>query len=290
MPELPEVETTVRQLKKNILGSIFIDVWTDWAKLIKKPKNFKDFKKEIKGRKIENIRRRAKYILFDLSDKKTLLVHQKMTGHFLVGKWQKKDNKWQAPAGPLSDKMNSYIHLMFFLNNEQMLAFSDVRKFGKVELWNTIELKNSKEIKKLGPELLDKKFTLDKLKERLKVQTREIKKVLMDQEVVAGIGNIYSDEILWQAKVSPLKKTFKLTESEIANIYKAIKEVLPLAIKLHGESISDYRVPSGERGNYDKARKVYRKEGEKCPRCKSKIKRVKIGGRSAHYCSNCQKA
>jgi len=287
MPELPEVETTVRDLQKKILGRKIKDIWTDFQKMIKKPRDFKDFKKGIEGRKIENIRRRGKNILIDLSGNKTLLIHQKLTGHLLLGKWKKKGNIWLPPPGPLSEKVNTYIHLLFTFDGGQQLALSDLRKFAKAELLNKDELK--KELSSLGPEPLDKSFTFENFTEALSRPRGKIKQVLMDQTVIAGIGNIYSDEILWRAKVHPFKEISQLSEKELKNIYRAIKKTLPLAIKLCGESISDYRTLFGEAGFFDKARKVYRREGEKCNRCGTIIKRVKLAGRSAHFCPQCQR-
>jgi len=292
MPELPEVETIVRELNKEVLGRTFSDVWADFPKMIKRPKSFDEFRKEIKGKKILNIGRRGKNILFDLSENKTLLIHQKLTGHLLLGKWQFLNGNWQSLIpGPLSeDPMNKFLHLIFWLDNKRQLALSDLRKFAKVELWNKEELEKSEEMKSLGPEPLEKDFSFEKFKDVLtKKKKGKIKQVLMDQEVIAGIGNIYSDEILWQAKVHPFKDVSKLKEDEFKKIYQAIKEILPKAIELGGESISDFRRISGERGYFDKERKAYRREGEKCSRCGTIIKRIKIGGRSAHFCSKCQK-
>lgn len=295
MPELPEVETTVRDLKKKVLGRTFIDVWTDFQKMIKKPKDFKDFQKEIKGRKIENIRRRGKNILIDLSGSKTLLIHQKLTGHLLIGNWKLDAThpppfrNWKSlKIGPLQEKINTYIHLMFWLSGNLMLALSDLRKFAKVELLNKEDLK--KELSSLGPEPLDKSFTFEKFKKALlKRQKGKIKQVLMDQTVIAGIGNIYSDETLWKAKIHPFRDVSKLSEEELKKIYQSMKKILEEAIEVKGESISDFRRISGEKGGFDPLRKVYRKEGEKCNRCGTIIKRVKLAGRSVHFCPSCQK-
>ncbi len=291
MPELPEVETTVRELKKKVLGRTFIDVWTDFKKIIKKPTDFEKFKKEIKGRKIEKIRRRGKNILIDLSGGRTLLIHQKLTGHLLLGKWRRKKGEWIAVTpGPLKeDPMNRFLHLVLWLDNGQMLSLSDLRKFAKVELWESEELEKSKEIKELGPEPLEKSFTFNKFKEILKNKKGKIKQVLMDQSVIAGIGNIYSDEILWEAKIHPFKDVSKLTEVELKRIHQAMQNILKKAIAVKGESISDFRRISGQKGGFDPLRKVYRREGKKCPRCGAIIKRAKIGGRSAHFCPKCQK-
>ena len=289
MPELPEVETTVKELQKRVLGWTFVNIWSDFKKQIKKPENFEQFKKEIKNKKIKKVRRRGKNILFDLSKNKTLLIHQKLTGHLLLGKWEFKDGKWLPPLGPLSERINTYLHLLFTFDNGQMLALSDLRKFAKVELWDTENLRESENMKSLGPEPMEKDFTLEQFVGALRQTPGKIKKILMDQTVIAGIGNIYSDEILWKAKVHPFKEVSNLTKDELRKIYQAMKRVLSKAMKLGGESISDFRRTSGERGYFDKERKVYRKEGEKCLRCKSKIERKKIAGRSAHFCPTCQK-
>lgn len=290
MPELPEVETTVKGLNSKVLKRTFVDVWSDWEKLIKKPKDFREFKKELKSKKINKVWRRAKNIIIDLSEGYSLLVHQKMTGHLLVGEWKQLDNKWQpVKKGPLSDPYNRFLHVIFFLNNGEMIALSDARKFAKIELWKTEELLNSKGFINLGPEPLDKKFTLEKFKEVLKNKKGRIKQVLMNPEVIAGIGNIYSSEILWWAKVFPEKNVATLDNKELELIYKATKKVLELGVKLGGDSFSDYRKPDGSKGNFSSETKVYKKEGLNCSRCGTKIKRIKFGGRSAFFCPSCQK-
>jgi formamidopyrimidine-DNA glycosylase len=295
MPELPEVETTIRSLKSKILGRIFFDVWTDSPKQIKRPGNFNQFKKEIKGEKIKDIWRRGKNIIFTLSKDKSLLIHQKLTGHLLVGKWIFNKGAWRSEIkGPLQEKTNSYIHLLFTLDNGLMLALSDLRKFAKIELWKTEDLENSEVMKSLGPEPLDKAFSFKKFEEALGGYLKhkrkgKIKQVLMDQNIIAGVGNIYSDEILWRAKIHPFKEVSKLKKQDLKNIYRFLKDVLKKSIILKGESFSDFRTPSGEKGGFDSIRKAYQREGEKCSRCKNIIKRVKMGSRSAHFCPKCQK-
>jgi formamidopyrimidine-DNA glycosylase len=292
MPELPEVETTVRDLKKEVLNRTFVNVWTDWKKMIKRPKSFEDFKRELKGKKILRIGRRGKNILFYLDRRKVLLIHQKLTGHLLLGKWKFEKGEWKSEIkGPLlDDPMNRFLHLILFLNDGRQLALSDLRKFAKVELWDEKELENSKEFKNLGPEPLEKNFTFEKFKEALsKKKKGKIKQILMDQNVISGIGNIYSDEILWEAKVHPFKDISKLSDIELKKIYLAMRMILPLAIKLGGESISDFRRISGQRGYFDQKRKVYRREGQKCSRCGTTIKKIKLAARSAHFCPKCQK-
>ncbi len=290
MPELPEVQTTVRGLNSKVLKRTFIDAWSDWEKIVKKPENFKIFRKELKGKKIIKIWRRAKNIIFDLSQGYSLLVHQKMTGHLMVGKWKQINNKWQpVKKGPLEEKINTFLHVIFFLENGEMIALSDVRKFAKIELWKTEDLLNSKEFNKLGPEPLDKSFTFEKFKEVLKGKKGKIKQVLMDPEVIAGIGNIYSNEALWWAKINPQKSTLKLNPKELKLLYDSVRKVLLAGVRLGGESFSDYRNVEGKKGHFDDERKVYKKEKEKCSRCSTQIKRLKFGGRSAFFCPKCQK-
>ena len=290
MPELPEVETTVRDLERKVRNRTFIDIWTDSVKMINSPLNFEDFKKEIKNEKIQKIWRRGKNIIFELSGGKILLIHQKLTGHLLVGRWKKEKGQWKSQIkGTLDEPVNRFLHLIFSLDNGEMLGLSDLRKFAKVMLIKKEELENLKDLNELGPEPLDKDFTFEKFKERFKNKKGKIKQVLMDQQVIAGIGNIYSDEILWEAKIHPLRDVGTLNNEELGKIYIAMQKILKKGIELKGESFSDYRTPSGEKGNYDKFRKVYRREGEKCRRCGEVIQRIKIGERSAHFCPNCQK-
>lgn len=289
MPELPEVETTVRGLNKKALGAEIVGAWSDWEKMVKKPASFLQFKKQIKNKKIKKIWRRAKNVIFDLSGGYSLLVHQKMTGHLLYGTWKFENKKWMPDGkGPLNDPYNRFLHLVLFLDNKKMIALSDARKFAKIELWKTEELLNSKEFKTLGPEPLDKSFTLEKFKSCLAVRRGKIKQVLMDPYIIAGIGNIYSSEALWEAKIHPEKPVFKLSGKELKNLYVATKKVLSLGVKLGGESFSDYRQPDGSKGDFDTERKAYKREGQKCRRCGAKIKRIKVGQRSAFYCPHCQ--
>jgi len=291
MPELPEVETTTRGLKKNILGLVIKDVWTDLSTKDKRqkesvanPKFFKIFKKEIVGKKVLSVERRAKNILINISGEKTILAHMKMTGHFLYGDYKK-------------DPMNRFVHFTITFNNKEKLYFSDARKFGKITLLDTKTAHDTKHLNNIGPEPLDKNFTFKKFKEILEPSFargyggRGIKTVLMDQSVVAGIGNIYSDEILWRASVHPERKVSAIKDNELKLIFKAIKETLAKGIDFGGDSMSDYRNIDGLRGKFQMHHEAYRRTGEKCrkPHCKGIIKRKMVGGRSAHFCSVHQK-
>jgi len=291
MPELPEVETIVRDLNKTLKGLKITDVWTDLKKIIKQP-TYDIFVRQVKGREILGARRRAKYILIDLSGNKTIVIHQKISGHLLYGKWKIEDKTPQsAISGPLkNDPQNRFIRFILYLNNGKQLGLSDLRRFAKVLLIDTDKVKELKEIKELGPEPLEKDFSFEEFKEIIRKKRGKIKPVLMDQTVIAGIGNIYSDEILWYAKIHPLRAIEKLKEQELEEIYQAIKKVLPMAIEAKGDSMQDYRRLSGELGNYQYQQKVYQMTGKKCPRNDGgTIKRIKIGERSAHFCPVCQR-
>ncbi len=288
----------MNDLEKVLPGLKIRDVWTDRVKYIQFPKSFFLFKKRVIGKKILRVERKGKNILIHLSGNITLLVHQKMTGHLLYGKWRRtKENpskgweSWEsAIPGPLKDDPeNRFIHLIFFLSNGNQLALCDMRKFAKVLLWKTDNLEELKDIKDLGPDPFDKKFTLKKFKERLR-GSRAIKQTLMDPKTIAGIGNIYADEILWEAGVHPAKKTNKLSVEEIKKIYSSIKPIFRRAIKAGGSSYIDYRDAFGRMGHYQKMRRAYQMTGAKCSKNDGgTIKKIKIGQRSAHFCSVHQK-
>ena len=306
MPELPEVETIVRDLKRKIIGrkiksawfdsprQIFLQKKTAGFKLVRAPK-LSDFEKQIKGLKIIDVQRRAKNILIYFTDEKMMLIHQKMTGHLLYGRWKikKVQNTKQLVqsilTGAMQEKANDFIHFILYFDNGWQLALSDMRKFAKVIFGNKSEIENLKELKELGPEPLEKSFDFKKFKEVVGNKTGKIKQVLMDPYVIAGIGNIYSDDILWEAKIHPFQSAKTLKDVELKKIFLAIKKILTQAVKLRGTSFSDYRDVEGKKGYYVEKRRVYQREGEKCLRCGDIIERIKMGGRSAHFCSNCQK-
>ena len=254
MPELPEVQTTVNGLNSTIVNLKVIDVWSDYflrtasksTTTIKNKKYFEHFKKEITGEKIKEVERRGKNVLVHLSGNKTILVHMKMTGHFLY------DNK------------DKFIHLDFSLSNGKHLAFSDIRKFAKVFLFETDKRNDLIDISTLGPEPLDD-LSFEKFSEQIsKKPSGKIKTVLMDQSVVAGIGNIYSDEILWEAGIHPERKAEKISRAEMKKIWQAMKKILEKSISMGGDSMSDYRNIYGKKGEFQNAHKVYRRAGQKC--------------------------
>jgi len=296
------VQTVVSDLNKKVKGRRIMGAWFDWPKIIKDPldqsktkvahKHVAVFAKSVKGEKIVRVARRGKNILIYLTGGKLLLIHQKMTGHMLVGKWRVEGKK-VIPIEPqpvVDDPYNRFIHLILYLDNKKMLALSDLRKFAKAILGPAEQIENLPELANLGPDALDPKLTYPKFAEIIKREKRKIKQVLMDQEVIAGIGNIYSDDILWTARVHPFRPANKLRDVERKAIYQAMKKVLKVAVRLRGTSTSDFRDTEGKMGYYTDYRKVYQREGEPCPRHDGgKIKRKKLGGRSAHFCPVCQK-
>jgi len=293
MPELPEVQTTVDDLNKRIIGLKVKGIWVNQKKDIRQPRLFNKLKKDIIGKKFLKGYRRAKYLVFPMSEGKTLLIHQKMSGHLLYGEWkEEKKDHWMGVSSKeiKKDPKNRFIRLIFFLSNGKMLALSDLRRFAKVLLINSKDLDNLKEIKTLGPEPLEKSFVLNKFREIISKKKGRIKTVLMDPTFVAGIGNIYSDEILWNVGVHPLRDTSDLKDDEIKKIHKYIKSVLKKGVQLRGTSIDDYRDTYGKKGRFQEVLKAYHKTGTKCTKKDGgTIERVKVGGRSAHFCPIHQK-
>ncbi len=260
MPELPEVQTIVSDLNKKVVGYEIVDFWSDWPKAIKNL-SLEKFKREIKNRKILNVRRIGKNIFIDLSGEKTLYIHLKMTGHLLV-----KSEKLKVKSY-FNDKVNQYIHHIWKLRankvNEATLEFSDVRKFAKIVLDDTAKIQELPEIKKLGIDVMDKNFTFKKFEAILdKRKNRAVGLVLMEQELISGIGNIYRSEILFDAGIPPQKIVEKLSKNERIKLYRTILIVLKKAIKMRGTSDSDYRDTNGAPGNFQKVLKVYRKTGK----------------------------
>ncbi len=302
MPELPEVQTTASMLNNLVKNKVISGVWTDYKsdyykgkENIKNPLFFKKFKEGISGKKIIRVWRRAKNVLIDIEGDKTILIHMKMTGHLLYSKYvfNKEKNTWvpEDKNSLFADSFNRFVHLVFILSNGKHIAFSDMRKFATVTLISDKEAL-IKHFEKVGPEPLEIKFNWKTLKERLlKKPNGKIKTVLMDHSVIAGIGNIYSDEILWSSKINPERKISSLSDSDIKEILKWIKKLLLKGIDFGGDSMSDYRNPQGEKGDFQNHHSSYRRTGKPCLRkgCKGKIVRKIIGQRSAHFCDTCQK-
>jgi formamidopyrimidine-DNA glycosylase len=318
MPELPEVHTTVTGLQQVLPGNIITDVWSDMWSMSQLAKNtikdryyFPYLKETITGAKITSVSRRAKYILIHLNNSYTLVIHMKMTGHLMYGKYRenksynKKEWSWiplvtdnanlmqttKKNVHPLLDPYNRHIHVVFTLSNRHHLVFCDSRKFGTITVQKS-ETLYTVHLKHVGPEPLETNFTLQNFKERLlRSPLRAIKTVLMDQSIIAGIGNIYSDEMLHRSHIPPTRTPKSLHETEWKLLFTSMKQVLNKGIDFGGDSTSDYRNIYGERGAFHANHLVYLRTKEKCLRkgCAGVIIKKPLNGRSSHFCPVCQK-
>jgi formamidopyrimidine-DNA glycosylase len=273
MPELPEVETVKEGLKKQVLGKIIKDVDICYDGIIEYP-DVSSFCKKIRGEKIRDIDRYGKWLMFEL-DNYYLLSHLRMEGKYFI-----------RSAG---EDINKHEHIIFKFGDETELRYMDVRKFGKMHLIEKDKIKEIGPLVKLGLEPWDKNLNVDYLKDKYSKKRLPIKSVLLDQEIIVGIGNIYADEILFLSKINPYERAMDLEKSDLENIIKYTREVLGDAIKKGGTTIRSYSSVNGVHGLFQQELKVHSKEGEKCPSCGEKIIKVKIGGRGTYYCANCQK-
>ncbi len=270
MPELPEVETIRQQLREKILGKKISRVEVKVAKLVKKPSP-KEFCRQLSGKKIGDIRRRGKYLIFKLFPSGYLLVHLKISGRLL----------YSPPSVPLDD---SY-YLSFFFTDRSVLYYQDIRRFGGFSLLG----KDPEPELKLGPEPLSAEFTFFSYQKILRGRKTRIKPFLMDQAVVAGLGNIYANEVLFHARIHPDRKSSSLTEGEQKILYQAIQSVLKEALSAGGTSIVDYVKPDGRDGTFQERLFVYGRNGQPCRICKNPIMVKKDGSRSTYFCAHCQK-
>lgn len=282
MPELPEVETIKRQLESKIAGLTIRNVE------IKKKRLFMGDPKEIMGAKARAIKRRAKMIIIDLDNNLHLLVHLKMTGQLI---YADKNERFGGghPIPPFAEKMpGKYTYIIFDFSDGSHLYYNDIRQFGWIKVIERGELRE--EIKKYGPEPLSKDFTWAKLRENLlKHKNLKIKPTLMDQSVVAGLGNIYAAEVCFQAGIRPDRKISTLIDQDFKNLYESIKNVLALAVKYQGTSADSYVTLEGKKGNYESKLWVYGRNGQPCPnKCGGVVQKMMLAGRGTYFCSACQ--
>lgn len=288
MPELPEVETVRAGLHTLITGKEVADVWFDW------PKSFPNDAELVNGfllhSHITNLRRRAKVLIIDLSTGYSLIVHLKMTGqlvyrreteHFGAG------HPSDSLVGPLPDKST---HVVITFTDGGKLYFNDQRKFGWMKLLPTEDIVNTAFFQKVGPEPLDDTFTWQVMRGRLMRRLHSsIKAALLDQTVIAGIGNIYADESLWMARVHPATPVAALSDAKIKRLHQALVEILRLSIAKGGSTDRNYVNAEGKRGSYLSFAQVFRREGQPCPRCGMTIIKTRVAGRGTHLCPHCQK-
>lgn len=287
MPELPEVEVIKNELKEKIVGLTFSEID------IRVPKLFQGngrTKKDLIGAKIKDIRRRAKLIIFDLSNGISLVMHLKLTGQLI---YENKNTRVAGghPIPPLNQPVpNKTTHIIFSFKDGGKLYFNDLRKFGFVKVVPTDQVDRLKMIAEFGPEPFDPKFTVEIFAQRLKKHPeKKIKPLLMDQKFLSGVGNIYGDEALWLAQIHPLARARDLSQEEIGKLYKGLRDALRRAIKLGGSSHQAFLRSGGEAGLYLKYAHAYHRDGEPCDRCGTIMKRINIFGRGAHFCPKCQK-
>ena len=286
MPELPEVEVTRRTLLKFIENKVIKNIKINNPNLrFKIPANFK---KNVTGQKIIKVLRRSKYILIYLKNDYVMIAHLGMSGKFLIKNNYSKDFlKTSYYSNEFSSKHN---HLEFFFSNNLKVIYNDPRRFGFFLLDKISKLDVNKFLSKLGPEPLGKDLKKDYLILKTKATQRTIKTLLMDQSFISGIGNIYANEILFLAKISPNKISSKLSLVDIGRLHPSIGKVLKRALKLGGSSIKDFKSSVGEKGRFQNEFKVYDREDLKCLRtgCSGLIARVVSQGRASFFCNECQ--
>jgi len=272
MPELPEVQTIVNELSKEIKGKKIVRLE------VLEPKMVKGDVKRLEGLVVEEVRRRAKLIIVDLSDDYHLLFHLKLTGQLLYYREKKK----QDDAEPA--------RVVIHFADKSFLRFNDRRKFGYIKILTKKELEEVLKKEDYGPEPLEDEFTYKRFLQILSQRPNaQIKPLLMEQSFIAGIGNLYSDEILFTAKIHPKKKVSQLCDADKKSLYGAIKKILKEALQHKGSSLDTYRRTTGEKGDYEKHRRVYRRLGEPCFSCGSPIQSLKFGSRTSYFCPTCQK-
>ncbi|MFA4833814.1 MAG: bifunctional DNA-formamidopyrimidine glycosylase/DNA-(apurinic or apyrimidinic site) lyase [Patescibacteria group bacterium] len=304
MPELPEVETIKNDLKKRILRKKIIGVEIRGKKIVNpirdkslngarnKPAGFT---KILQGNSFHTINRIGKLLIFELADKKNfLLIHLKMTGQLIycgkgeiVAGGHEAGGEEKKIPGVGEALPNKHTRLIFSFQGGVKLFFNDLRKFGYAKIVNEKELEKIKG--EYGPEPLTKRFTLAAFRKILEGKNAPIKAILLNQGLIAGIGNIYADEALFEARIRPSRPGRSLSTREKEALFKAINYLLKKAIKYRGTTFSNYVDAAGKRGNFTKLLKVYHREGDKCKRCGAVIKKVRVAGRGTRFCEKCQK-
>jgi len=273
MPELPEVQVIVDMLEESIVGETIEGVAVGWPKSVATHAP-DDFSQRLMGQGITGVSRRAKYVVISLSDG-YLICHLRMTGRLLV-----------VSDGDCREAPDKHVHVILDLTGGKTLLFRDLRKFGRFYLVDDPDLV----LRGLGPEPLSAQFTIDMLQEMMSSHHRLLKPALLDQRFLAGLGNIYVDESLWEAGLHPLRHSDTLSPSEVQRLHGAIRLVLSRAVANRGTTLRDYRNPQNQPGANQYALAVYHRQGEPCGRCGSMIARSVVGGRGTHYCPVCQPA
>ena len=287
MPELPEVETVRRGLLERIVGKVIASESHDIEKGF--PNAEGDVAAFLIGAEVTDVRRRAKVLIIELSTQYALVIHLKMTGQLV---FVSPGDRFGAghPNDSLIDALpDSSTRVTLTFTDGSQLFFNDQRKFGWMKLMPIAEVPNLPFMQKVGPEPLSPDFTEADFTARFARRKKSgIKAALLDQSVVAGIGNIYADETLWGAKVHPARRVETVTADEFAAMYREAREVMNLAIEKGGSSNKNYVNAEGKKGSYMDFARVFRREGQSCPRCGATIEKIRVAGRGTHYCPVCQ--
>lgn len=288
MPELPEVETVARDLQRWVAGARIVDAEVRWERTIAHPQPAQLFVDQVRGARIARVGRRAKSVLVHFDDGRVMTVALRMTGALIV-----------APAGSPDDP---YARVVFHLADGRELRYRDVRKFGRIGLWEGGGLRSRRRVAERGaryrvgdvfgrhgPEPLATTFSAARFADRLSGRSARLKTLLLDQSFIAGVGNIYADEALWRARLHPLRAADTLMPDEVRRLHRAIRSVLRQGIANRGASFSDYVDAAGEEGANAERLMVYQRTGEPCHRCGRPIQRIVVGQRSTHFCAHCQR-
>lgn len=303
MPELPEVENLRQGLEKYVLGQKIKNVKVNKPKLVSgrgniriaSPRKVAEFIQGLTGNKFIAIERRAKNLIFKLSDDKIILAHLKMTGQFVYLPSGKSKTRGEKVVGghpiEISETTlpNKHTHIIFELE-KGTLYYNDTRMFGYVVYYPSLEkFERENHFGNLGVEPLNKSFTPKYFQESLKNKKSKIKTLLLEQDIVTGVGNIYADESLFEARINPNRPGMSLKKDEVAGLHKAIIRILTKAIKVGGSSVATYRLIDESKGNYAREHKVYGKNGQRCTNCRTPLKKILIQNRTTIFCPKCQR-
>jgi len=270
MPELPEVECVVRGLRRRIIGRTIERVTVHLPRIVRGSPL--DLAEHLPGRIFRDVRRRGKLIIIGLDGGLSVLVHLRMTGQLL----------WLEPQAPLE----KHTHVIFHLRSGRHLRYRDQRQFGWIQLAESEHLDQQPQIAGLGPEPLE--IEREAFVRRLRSHRRQIKPLLMDQTILAGLGNIYADESLFQARIHPLSRASRISTVKLNRLHIAVGEVLGKAIDCSGSTVRQFRGTDGEIGEFQNHFRVYDRQGQPCPRCRRPIIKIRVGGRGTHICARCQ--
>ena len=277
LPELPEVENVRQGLEAIVVGETVEKVEVRWPHIIESPEP-NDFRKRLMGQTIERIDRRGKFLIFYFT-KDAMISHLRMEGKYQLVEPEK--------VGRLP-RRTKHMHIIFHMKSGRKLIYHDVRKFGRMSLVEKGSEFEHKSLSKLGPEPTADDFKLEDMQKFLTRRTKAIKGVLLDQQVVVGLGNIYADEVLFQAKIHPLNPANRLTDDEEIRLHESIIQIMDNATRNGGTTIRTYQNAFGDAGTYQNHLKVYGKDGTACPNCGTEIEKIKVAGRGTHYCPVCQ--